>query len=121
MLRVVVTVLISFLISFGAVSKSIQTSKLLNHIATKHAPHSQMHDHSHTHTHFGKDDQKKESSKKHSHEFDFSFSGQTMNFKAVSIENFVRPQQINSRETTHLYLLLIAKTFSLSIFRPPIS
>lgn len=70
MLRFVITVIISLLISFGAIAKSQKVSSLMNHVIPDHVSHSHDgHDKSHHHHHHKHSHTE---DKEHSHHFDFS-------------------------------------------------
>ena len=126
MTRLVLTTLISFLISFGAISKNALASELIKHVTTEHV------DHSHNHKHVAHDhhsDSTQESGQPeedstqpiHSHSFEMSFLTVSLNvltFQNLSIStNSIKiKKKIESVETC-----LDISHFSKSVFRPPIA
>lgn len=128
MTRLVLTTFISFLISFGAISKNVLASELIKHVTTEHIDHSHTHDHSHV-AHDHHSDSTEESGQPeegtaqpiHSHSFEMSFL--TVSLNVLTNQNLAIPtnsikikKKIESFETC-----LDISHFSKSVFRPPIA
>lgn len=122
MTRLVLTTLISFLISFGAISKNILASELIKHVTTEHIDHSHTHDHKHVaHDHHSDSPEEDSTQPIHSHSFEMSFLTVSLNvltFQNLSIStNSIKiKKKIESFETC-----LDISHFSKSVFRPPIA
>lgn len=115
MLRLVITAIISFLISFGAISKSQKVSTLLNHVT-----HDHHEDHHHNHSH--KKTKKTDSEhQEHTHHFDFSLLVHVLIFEKDQNGKMVIPPQMTKIVVPVSSSFLFLSSYSFSIFRPPIA
>lgn len=130
MIRLILATFISFLICFGAVSKNLLASELLNHVTTDHTSKSHSHEHGHKHVahdHHSDDSdetgQPKEDTTQpnHSHSFEMSLlslslSVLTTQVILVTAQSKPFDSRVESYETN-----LNIYDFSNSVFRPPIA
>lgn len=120
MLRLVITAIISFLISFGAISKSQEVSSLLNHMNQDHVSHShdthETHEHDHKHS-----ERTNKTENDHSHHFDLSLLTQIFTFDNYQTDALSCPLTISDVLTPFANTTLFLFRYSFSIFRPPIA
>lgn len=121
MLRLLITAIISFLISFGAISKSQKVSSLLNHVTQDHGAHTHDHHGEHHHKHSHKKTKKTDNDhKEHSHHFDFSLLVHVLSFEKDQNGKIVIPPFITKLLVPINNSSLLLSSYSFSIFRPPI-
>lgn len=115
MIRLAPMTIISLLISFGAISKNDQASKLLNHVTEEH------HEHVHGHKHHSDDSEDTTTKPHHSHAFELSVLALSMSFissQHISFSAFiVKIEQKIENLQCHLNVC----HFTSAVFRPPIS
>lgn len=120
MIRLLVTTIISFMISFGAISNSLQASELMNHVTEDHHEHSHSQDH-HVHDDEDTSDETPPNDESHSHSYELSLLTQILNFKLVSFKNVNPSPIVKEIQEPSFDRLLILQSFSFAIFRPPIA
>ncbi len=130
MIRLFLTTIISSLICFGAVSKNLLASELLNHVTTDHTPKSHSHEHGHKHVaHDHHSDDSDETGQpeedatqpNHSHSFEMSLLSLSLNVTAPQvILASAQSKPIDSRIESYEAKLDI-HDFPNSVFRPPIA
>lgn len=125
MIRLFLTTIISLLISFGAISKTLLASELLNHITQEHT--SKTHSHHYEHKHIANDhhtddsDDDETTDPKHSHSFEMSFLSLTLNLSAPQVLTVSALSTQSERRVESYVTKLNICYFSDSVFRPPIA
>ncbi|MCM2349446.1 MAG: hypothetical protein NDI69_05445 [Bacteriovoracaceae bacterium] len=110
------SLIICFLVSFGAVANSYHSIALLNHVSEKHISHTHD-DHSHNHHHEKTD--KKDSN--HNHHLDLSLVAQPVLIEKSFAEFLDSAPVSDDTLVSSFESLLSPSNFSFSIFRPPIA
>jgi ABC-type nickel/cobalt efflux system permease component RcnA len=122
MLRMILSIILSFVVVLGFASKELKASELMNHVNEEHVTHSHDHDHSHTHKHDHENsNDKKSDAKDHSHLYDISALNPVWNFKLTKFESLKIDFIVRELLLVCMESNLLTKNFPLSIFRPPIS
>ena len=129
MIRLVLTITTAFLISFGAISKNIQASELLNHVTEEHHEHVHSQDDKHvTHSDHHADDSEETGHPEddatpqtnHSHSFEMSLLALSINVISSHCISISAPViQIQQSVESYQSNLNISN-FSSAVFRPPI-
>ena len=122
MLRFILATTISFLITFGAVSKNDQVSSLLNHVANDHIAHSHGEHDEHTHHHkHEKQEQNKSETQDHSHQLEFSLLSQFLHIEKIQSGETITSPLRGLVVLPFSSSSIILSNYSFSIFRPPIA
>lgn len=125
MLRMILSIILSFVVVLGFASKELKASELMNHVNEEHVTHSHDHSHSHTHHHDHHDDEDEENeddtTKDHSHLYDISALNPVWNIKPTQFESVEINFVLRELQTLSMESSLLLKNIPLSIFRPPIS
>jgi predicted tellurium resistance membrane protein TerC len=127
MLKFLFVFIISALVAFGSMAKSLKAQVLLSHLAEKHMTHSH-HEHGHGHhhhhhAHHHHHDSKKSHGKNqnHSHTSELSLTAQVIHIEKAFLKDVAVPLSNYCLQIPCSYTNLILSSFSSSIFRPPIA
>lgn len=122
MIRLVLATILCLLVSFGAISKNQQASKLLNHVSQEHHEHQHSHGHKHvTHHDHHADDSDEPSQPNHSHNLEMSLLVFSMTASPTNNASIVSPLILIEKKIESTQVDLNLCHFSSAVFRPPIA